>query len=118
MHILDQTVSNPKGIFAREGIKMIRYTDDFILMGRDIPDIIIDKIRDLLRRMGLRLNEEKSRLVNVYKHSFDFLGFTFRYSRSLFDPEAWYWNIVPRKQAVLRIIARLRQIFRDKRHYS
>ncbi len=100
------------------GIKMIRYADDFILMGKDIPISIISRIRDLLQRIGLRLNEEKSRLLDACKHSFDFLGFTFRYCRSLVAPGTWYWNIVPKKKSLLMIISKLRLIFRNKRYYS
>jgi RNA-directed DNA polymerase len=118
LHVMDKVVNNPNGIYAQLGIKTIRYADDFVLMGKDIPEFIIERVKYLLARMGLRLNEEKSRLINAFKHSFDFLGFTFRYCRSMTVSGSWYWNIVPRKQALLKVMDKLRHIFRLKRHYS
>ena len=57
---------------------MIRYADDFILMSRYISEEVILEVKNLLTRMGLQINEEKSKLVNARMEPFDFLGFTFR----------------------------------------
>ena len=100
------------------GICMVRYADDFILIGKYIPKAIIDMVQEMLRRMGLRLNEEKSKLLDAHSQSFDFLGFTFGYCRSIRIPGTMYWNVVPSKKSLLRIQAKLRQLFATHRHYS
>ena len=38
----------------------------------------MQRLREILERLELRLNDEKSRVVNVEKETFDFLGFTYR----------------------------------------
>jgi RNA-directed DNA polymerase len=38
----------------------------------------MDRLREILERLELMLNEEKSRVVDAEKETFDFLGFTYR----------------------------------------
>jgi len=104
MNLLDRIVNNPQGYFTKNGIKMIRYADDFVLMSKAINEEIIEKVHKLLGKMGLIINKEKSRLVNAKETSFDFLGFTFRYSRSIFGKGApHYWNIYPKMKSQQKI---------------
>jgi len=42
----------------------------------------VDRVKQVLARMELKLNEEKSRVVDVREGSFDFLGFTFARKRN------------------------------------
>jgi len=53
--------------------------------------------------MGLTINVEKSRKVKAREQSFDFLGFTFRYDRSIFNRERRFWNIFPKKESQKKI---------------
>ena len=62
LHLLDKVV-NSKAMFRRLGIKISRYADDFILIGRTIPQEMLDYVERILTRMGLELNQEKSRKV-------------------------------------------------------
>ena len=57
---------------AGEGVKMIRYADDFILMSRHIKQELISKLHTYIQRMELTINTEKSKKVNVKQESFDF----------------------------------------------
>ncbi len=41
-------------------------------------DWALARLREILARLDLELNEQKSRVVDAEKESFDFLGFTFR----------------------------------------
>lgn len=43
----------------------------------------VNQVRQVLTRMELKLNEEKSRVVDVRQGSFDFLGFTFSRKKSV-----------------------------------
>ena len=99
LNLLDRIVNNPQSLFYKCGIKIVRYADDFILMGKSIPKQVTDKLNSLIARMGLTLNEEKTRKVNSKELSFDFLGFTVRYSRDLYTKGKKYWNIFPGKKS-------------------
>ena len=80
LHLLGGVVNN-KEMFKRIGMKIIRYADDFILMGKHIPKDMLEYITRILERMGLKLNKEKSRMINSKEESFNFLRFAFRYDR-------------------------------------
>ena len=56
---------------------LIRYADDFVILMRGGVKETLAKVKQMLKRMELKLNEEKSRVVDAREVSFDFLGFTF-----------------------------------------
>lgn len=103
LHLLDRIVSNPLSMFGKCGIKIIRYADDFVLMGKILPDVITEKLKYLLNRMGLTINETKTRKLDARSECFNFLGFTIRYDRDLKGGSSKYWNIVPSKLAEQRV---------------
>lgn len=118
LHLLDRIVSNPRNLFHKLGIEMVRYADDFVLMGREIPDKAIRLLRDLLDRMGLRLNAEKTRLKQVRENSFDFLGFTIRYSKDLHNRTHKYLDIRPSKKSEKRIRKKISEYLATHGHCS
>jgi group II intron reverse transcriptase/maturase len=61
---------------------LIRYADDFVILMRGGVNETLAKVKQMLKRMELKLNEEKSRVVDAREGSFDFLGFTFARKRS------------------------------------
>lgn len=103
MNLLDRIVNKAGGYFAKQGVKMIRYADDFILMSRHIEQEALDRLHGYIERMGLTINEEKSKKVNAKEQSFDFLGFTFRYDRSILQRGSRFWNIFPKTKSQKRI---------------
>jgi len=107
LNLLDRIVDNPKSEFWKYGLKMVRYADDFVLMGKEIPERAKEKLKELLNRMGLGLNEAKTRIVQATEASFDFLGFTVRYDKDLKGRVTRYWNIIPSRKSEQKI--------RDKR---
>jgi len=62
--------------------ELIRYADDFVILMRGGVGKTLARVKQMLERMGLKLNEEKSRVVDAREGSFDFLGFTFYRQRS------------------------------------
>ena len=62
--------------------QLIRYADDFVILMRGGVKETLVKVGQVLGRMELKLNEEKSRIVDAREGSFDFLGFTFCRKRS------------------------------------
>ena len=53
------------------------YADDLVILCRGTAAEALTVTRDLMRRMKLELNGEKTQLVYARKESFDFLGYTF-----------------------------------------
>ena len=118
LHLLDRIVSNPKSLFSQSGIRIIRYADDFVLMGERISEEVKGKLRELLNRMELSLNQEKSKEVNALESSFDFLGFRISYDRSLYEANAKkYWNIQPSKKSQAKIRTNIKEKLKKIGHY-
>lgn len=116
LNLIDKAVSRPDGRFHRYGVRIVRYADDFILLARKIPQHCIDYLHSMLNRMGLELNEDKTRLVNVEAEPFDFLGFTFRYDRDLFVKNKKYLNIIPRKKSAQALRTKIREYLHRNGH--
>ena len=116
LNLIDKAVNRPDGHFHRYGVRIVRYADDFILLARKIPQHCIDYLHSMLHRMGLEVNEEKTRLVNMQAEPFDFLGFTFRYDRDLFVKNKKYLNIIPRKKSAQALRTKIREYLHRNGH--
>ena len=55
---------------------LIRWADDMVILSGSNPKAIMAIMRNLLKKLKLSLNEEKSRIVTA-KEGFDFIGFHF-----------------------------------------
>jgi RNA-directed DNA polymerase len=117
MNLIDKIVGNPQGYHAKKGIRMTRYADDFILMGRHIGQEAILRLHHYLERMGLTINAEKSKQVDARRESFDFLGFTIRHDRSIFDESKRFWNIVPKPRSQKKIRQKINATLKAIGHY-
>lgn len=117
MNLLDRIVNNPGSYFTKNGVRMIRYADDFILMSKHISQEVILRIHNYLERMGLTINQEKSRVVRAKEESFDFLGFTFRYDRSIYYNGTRYWNIRPKDKSQQKIRQKINTKLKSIGHY-
>jgi group II intron reverse transcriptase/maturase len=118
MHLLDRIVNNGKRLFSQAGIKMVRYADDFILMGKVITQEARETLRYLLDRMGLKLNESKTREIDAKVTSFNFLGFTIRYDRDIKGSGNKYWNICPSDKSQKRLREKINIFLREHGHYA
>jgi len=103
LNLLDKIVDGGWKIFRKARIKIVRFADDFVLMGKKISSKIKGALLGLLERMGLRINEEKTKTVKAREKSFDFLGFTFRFDKSLFNKDKSYWNVFPSKKSLKKL---------------
>jgi RNA-directed DNA polymerase len=102
-HLIDRIVNNQKSLFGKYGVKIVRYADDFVLMGKTLPIEIIERLKSLLQRMGLTINETKTRQIDARKVGFNFLGFTIRYDSDIKGRKTKYWNIIPSKKSEQKI---------------
>jgi group II intron reverse transcriptase/maturase len=115
MNLIDKAVNREKGKFKTQGIKIIRYADDFILMGRAIGEQAIEYLKQMLNRMGLTLNETKTKRVDARIMAFNFLGFTFRDDRNLYGAGK-YLNIHPSTKSEGKIKEKIRDYLHTHGH--
>jgi len=117
MNLLDRIVNRPDGYFDKQGVRMIRYADDFILMSKHMRQEAIIKLHNYLERMGLVLNTEKSQQVKARETPFEFLGFAFRYDRSILFRGRRFWNVLPRPKSQKRVRQRINTRLKSISHY-
>ena len=55
---------------------LVRYADDFVILMRGGVNQSLEKVKQILGGMELKLNGEKSRMVDAREEGFDFLGFS------------------------------------------
>jgi hypothetical protein len=115
---VDRIVNNPLSLFGKMGVAIVRYCDDFVLMGRTLPVEITERLKTLLTRMGLTLNETKTRQLDARKESFNFLGFTIRYDKDLKGRNTRYWNIMPSKKSEKKIRGKVNEYLKTHGHYK
>ena len=86
---------------AREGFRLIRYADDFVVLCLDQEEAesALEAVREWVNSQGLTLHPEKTKVVDYGAgESFDFLGFTFRKG-----------SFFPRKKSVQNLHGKLRE---------
>ena len=118
MNLIDRAVNKATGIFSQSGIKIVRFADDFVLMAKQINEKAMNHLQNLIQRMGLTINVEKTKIINADKISFNFLGFTIRYDKDYFGRDSRYWNIVPSKKAENKIVDNIRETLRSSLHFA
>jgi len=116
LHLLDRVINNPRNEFRKNGVTIVRYADDFVLMGRTLPVEIAEKLKRLLTRMGLSLNEAKTNQIDATKQGFNFLGFTFRFDRDIHGRAGRYWNIMPSKKSEQKIRDKIKGFLKTHGH--
>jgi hypothetical protein len=100
LNLLDKIINKSTSLFRRMGVKIIRYADDFVLMSGKLTEEVITRIKGILKRMGLTLNEQKTRHIQAKETPFNFLGFTFRYDKDIFGRQNRYWNVSSSKKSM------------------
>lgn len=119
LHLLDRIINSGTSLFRRSGVMLVRYADDFVLMGRKLEEASLDKLRELLNRMGLTLNEDKSTLIKATEMPFNFLGFVIRYDRSFKNPLGGkFWNVKPSEKSVKKVRQNIGSALKAMGHYK
>ena len=102
----------------KEDIRIVRYADDFVLMGKEITGRILGKLHDVLKRMDLELNTEKTKHIDSRKEKFDFIGFTFHNRVSRFDKSRRYYHIHPANKSLGNLRTNIKECLRVNRAKS
>lgn len=98
---------NEQKLWAR----LVNYADDFVVLCRGTAPQALSEARAILARIGLTLNEEKTRTCHAWQDSFDFLGYTFGrcYAPKSGQP---YLGAQPARKRLARLREKLRELTR------
>jgi RNA-directed DNA polymerase len=113
-------MSWPKAV-TRNGahtyVEYARYADDLVILVNNdrrqdwLAEAVNWQLREELATLDLRLNEEKSRIVDLSRgESFGFLGFDFRRRRSLRG--RWRPQYTPKQKKRTALLQELKAVFR------
>jgi RNA-directed DNA polymerase len=98
-------------------VEYARYADDLVILVDAYPQhdwllkAVAKRLREELAKLGVEVNEEKSRVVDLAKgESFGFLGFEFRRIRSLSG--VWRAQYTPKLKKRTALLRKLKEIFR------
>jgi group II intron reverse transcriptase/maturase len=108
LHLLDG-IWEINGIEKRYNARLIRYADDCVILCKYSTDKAMKLLETVLKRLGLSLNEKKTKIVNVHHESFDFLGFTLFMRQSRLTKRR-YLHIEPSLKSQNKIKERLRTL--------
>lgn len=113
---LDHAVNQSAG---RHPPILIRYADDsVILCWRGQGGELKKRLERWLSVRGIKLNTEKTRIVNSRKESFDFLGFTINWRNSA-NKKKLYVHIEPSQKSQKAMRERMRGLFHHfTEHYK
>jgi len=101
-------------------VEYARYADDLVILVNNdrrqdwLVEAVTRRLREELAKLDLRLNEDKSRIVDLSrKESFGFLGFDFRRLRSLRG--RWRPQYTPKQKKRMALLQELKEVFRRSR---
>ena len=121
LHWLDTQFRRSRGPGSWANAKLVRYADDFVILARYIDKSITGWVEYTLEDwMGLTLNRDKTRVVNLRDEGakLDFLGYTFRYDRDRHGGPHRYLNMEPSKAALAREREQLRGLINKHQSHT
>ncbi len=113
LHLLDR-IWERHDIARRHGAELVRYADDFVILCRGSVEPSLQLVKALFAKCELRLNEQKTSVINAKQESFDFLGFNFRMRKSRRSGKV-YPHVEPSKRSVDRIKSKVKQLTNRRR---
>jgi len=107
LHWLDKLFAAETGPGTWANARLIRYADDFVICARFIGRRITSWLEELMDRMELTINPEKTTVVRLdHDHAaVDFLGFSLRRARSKYRGR--FCVVTPSARSVTRAMRRL-----------
>lgn len=87
--------------------RLIRYADDFVILVKDKVNWRYNRLKELIEKLKLKVNEKKTRIVSTYRESFDFLGYTFKKKKNKGKYVAYFW---PTKKAEKKIREKIKEV--------
>ncbi len=98
-----------RGHDRRFGSRIVNYADDFVILCQRNAAEALSEAQSILSRIGLTINEAKTRICYAPTDSFDFLGYTFGKQYS-FGSGRGYLAAYPSDTSVRRLRGTLRRM--------
>jgi RNA-directed DNA polymerase len=95
------------GLERRLGSRIVTYADDLVILcKRGRAEQALQWMRDIMGKLKLAVNEDKTRICKVPEGEFDFLGYTFgrRYSATTGQARLAMW---PSKKSIRRMVEKI-----------
>ena len=95
------------GLEQSLGAKLVTYADDLVILcGKGKAEEALQKLREIMGKLKLRVNEEKTRICKVPQETFDFLGYTFG---RLYSPKTGKARLGmrPSKKSIKRMVEKV-----------
>jgi len=88
---------------------MVRYADDFVILARkgQGPQLL-ERLKRWLTHRGLKLNETKTRLVDLRREGIKFLGFEIM-GRQATHSKKWYPHVEPHPKSLKKLRDKIRE---------
>lgn len=124
LNCIDQMLEKAKQTTKTNGwenVEYARFADDIVILVSEhhrhawLVHAVMKRLREELDKLGLKLNEEKTKIVNFNdpNQSFQFLGFDYRRCRTRQGKLGI--KRVPRRQARIKLQREIKQVFKSKR---
>lgn len=113
LHWFDRVFQSKSGPAQWAKATLIRYADDFVVMARHMGPRIRNFIEQKLEAwLGLKLNREKTRIVNLRRNQerLEFLGYQIGLAPVRDDRSHHYWRLEPSPKAMEREVDRIWQM--------
>jgi RNA-directed DNA polymerase len=95
------------GLEQRLGSRIVSYADDLVILcRRGRADEALQRMREIMGRLKLTVNDEKTRICKVPEGRVDFLGYTFGRLHSPKTGQA-YLGCRPSKKSIKRVVEKL-----------
>ena len=93
----------------RLGARIVNYADDLVICCRGRAEEALSRMRDIMMKLKLTVNETKTRVCKLPEEKFDFLGYTFG---RCYSPKTGrsYLGTVPSQKRVKRICATISEL--------
>ena len=96
-----------RGLEERLGSHIVTYADDsVILCRRGRAEEALQRLREIMTRLKLTVNEDKTRICKVPDGEFDFLGYTFGRMHKRTTGRA-YLGVRPSKKSIRRMVEKI-----------
>ncbi len=95
------------GLEESLGSRIVTYADDLVILcRRGNAEEALTRMREIMGRLKLTVNEEKTRICRVPEETFDFLGYTFGRLYSTKTGKA-YLGVRPSKKSIRRMVEKV-----------
>ena len=97
------------GLQQRWSAHIVNYADDFVICCKRGADDAMAAMREIMGRIKLMVNEDKTHLCQIPRERFDFLGYTFGRCYSRKDGHA-YIGTRPSRKSIKRMVASISEV--------